>query len=190
MGLLWGVKGIKGQKVEVGGPGGEEENETSVGKKGVSGWRERLEGKTGGRGGASMGHKGGPVGGYWGSKWGSGLQRSGRKAWGVQGTLGVSKWGQQGGGRRKREDGGPRGADRGESEGGDGWRGQRGESCGGGGKGDRRDESGGARRDREGGGQTEDPGGQNGDRGREEVRGGVGEDSPPRRPPRTPTRRS
>ena len=124
MGLLWGVKGIKGQKVEVGGPGGEEENETSVGKKGVSGWRERLEGKTGGRGGASMGHKGGPVGGYWGSKWGSGLQRSGRRAWGIQGTLGVSKWGQQGGGRRKREDGGPWGADRGESEGGDGWRGE------------------------------------------------------------------
>ena len=48
-----------------------------------------------------MGRKGGPDGEYWGSKWGNGLQRSGRRAWGVERILGVRKGGPGGRGGSK-----------------------------------------------------------------------------------------
>ena len=69
--LLWGVKGVWGERVGVVRERGEckEENKADhVSGKEVWGWREEWEGRTGGCGGASMGRKGGSAGGNWESK--------------------------------------------------------------------------------------------------------------------------
>lgn len=93
--LLRGVKRVWGERVGLGGEGGvaKEENKADhVSGKGVWGWREGWEGRTGGCEGASMGHKGDIK---LGVKIGERTPESGEEGMGVQGTPGVRKWGQE-----------------------------------------------------------------------------------------------